>query len=814
MDSDLIGRKLGPYEIVEFISSGGMAEVYKGYHPDLDRYVAIKIVGRHLQSDPVFNARFRREAKAIAQLRHPNIVQVYDFGAAEGGHYMVMEYVEGITLADLLDQVRAGERTLEMDDVIFIIRQIAAALDHAHKKGVIHRDVKPGNILITRSGQAILTDFGLALLRSRNAEDDSSGSAFGTPEYMAPEQISDSRAAGPASDIYSLGVVLYEMVTGEVPFRADSVVDTALRHLNENAPDPRLLNPDLPEGVAQVILKALAKSPRDRYRRAVQMALELEQAYATPEEVSATQELPSSGPPTQQSVPTRVMERPAAEPTVVVRRRPSKRQAWREKRRLRAEHRAARRAEKLQRQREKRVLREAERLARRQRRRRRLTRLVRTAVVLLVLGLLIASAVYMLQTLGVISISVRWPGAAVAVEETASPVPPTETPTPTFTPVPTETPVPTATPLQAVAATPVPPIVFAPLEAGSSAYRIHDGGVMQFIPAGTFLMGTDDLNRNRADQPQHPVYLSDYWIDRTEVTNAQYALCVDEGLCQPPITRRYFDDPEYADYPVAFIRYESAVAYCLWLAGQANQIIGLPTEAQWEKAAAWDPVNEVARRYPWGDEPPTPELMRYAESRSARPAAPVGSYPAGASAYGVLDMAGNVWEWVADWFDPDYYRRTGIATDPAGPPSGTARVTRGGSWSMEGRYALSSLRNPTPATAYGEDIGFRCAMTASRPPAESGILLTPLDTVEAFVALLEEAREKPENDRATLDEWTAALEDLRGALQSGDHERALSLIDERLERLTGQRDSGLLSDRLALQLRNGLRWMREQVAGG
>ncbi len=809
MADDLIGRKLGPYEIVEFIGSGGMAEVYKGYHPELDRYVAVKIVGRHLESDTVFNTRFRREARAIAQLRHPNIVQVYDFGAAEGGHYMVMEYVEGITLADVIAEANAGGRALEPEDITFTCRQVAAALDHAHKHGVIHRDVKPSNILITRSGQAILTDFGLALLRSRRAEDVSDGTAFGTPEYMAPEQISDSRAASPASDIYSLGVVLYEMATGQVPFQAESAVDTALRHLNETAPDPRILRPDIPESVAQVMLTALSKSPKDRFRTAIQMASALERAYALPSEGAPPAERREA--PKKREVPGTLSlpRRVAEERTLLVKRNHNKPAERREFRRLRSENRESKRIEKEQKTREKKAIRKARRLARKADRRKNFLRMLRTAILTGVIVAILAATVYLLQTMGVLSISLRLP-THLLVPPTVIPPTATYTPAPTLTPTATETPIPIATPLQAAEATPVPPLTVVPLEVGSSVFRLQDGAVMQFVPAGTFMMGTNEINRAPADQPQHAVYLSDYWIDRTEVTNAQYALCVGEGRCKPPVTTRYFEDAAFADYPVAYVPYESAAAYCLWLAGKTGQVIGLPSEAQWEKAAAWDPVAEVAYRYPWGNDPAGPNLLRYVFSPAPYPAAPVGSFPAGASPYGALDMAGNVMEWVADWFDAGYYQRTGVSVDPVGPQTGTARITRGGAWSRDASFAVSTLRNPTRATTYGEDIGFRCAMSAERPPVASGVLLTPIDATAALRDRVEASRNGGE-DNAVMGDWESALDSLREALQSGEQETALSLVNERLDWLGAASNRAQLEGALPFQLEHGLLWIREQL---
>jgi formylglycine-generating enzyme required for sulfatase activity len=352
---------------------------------------------------------------------------------------------------------------------------------------------------------------------------------------------------------------------------------------------------------------------------------------------------------------------------------------------------------------------------------------------------------------------------------------------------------------------------FVTLQAGSMAFRIPDGQVMVYVPSGAFLMGTNAADRSENSRPQHTVTLAAYWIDRTEVTNEQYRVCVEEGFCAPPGNRVYFDNPAYDNYPVTQVAYDDAAVYCLFIGTRTQQIIGLPTEAQWEKAAGWDPVNQTQRTYPWGNEPPTQDRMRYIESNISRPQAPVGSYPAGASAYGALDMAGNVWEWVADWFDPDYYRRTGISLDPLGPESGLYRVTRGGSWTREAHLAVTTVRNPVRPTIYSNEIGFRCAMNVDRPPAGSGIVLTPIELVQAYDTLIGEARGVAGNDGATLDEWVAALDELETVLLGVDHMRASILINDRLDRLESQANNGLVTPVLALRLELGLQWIGEQV---
>ncbi len=274
-----LGHTLGPYQILEKIGQGGMAEVYKGFHPALHRYVAIKLLGQFLQADPSFARRFQREAQAVAALRHPNIIQIFDFGTQNDSHYLVMEYIEGKDLGDEIERRCTGGESFTPDEILQLLSQVADALDYAHEQGIIHRDIKPGNILITKDGRAILTDFGLAMLRDR-VSPATMGRSFGTPEYIAPEQAIDSRAAAPQSDIYALGVILYEMVAGHLPFEDESPISLALKHINEAPTPPRQYVPELPKAVEAVILRALAKEPAERFPTTRAMVKALRQAWA------------------------------------------------------------------------------------------------------------------------------------------------------------------------------------------------------------------------------------------------------------------------------------------------------------------------------------------------------------------------------------------------------------------------------------------------------------------------------------------------------------------------------------------------------
>ncbi|HLI55049.1 MAG TPA: Stk1 family PASTA domain-containing Ser/Thr kinase [Acidimicrobiales bacterium] len=250
------------YEIVRHIARGGMAQVYLARDLLLDRPVALKVLFPELSVDQSFVERFRREAKAAANLSHPNIVSVYDWGQGDSTYYIVMEYVDGPTLSQLL---RSGP--LEPERAAAIAADVAAALEFAHRRGVIHRDVKPGNVLIDERGNVKVADFGIARAAGTSDNLTQTGSVMGTATYFSPEQA-QGYAVDPRSDVYSLGVVLYEMVTGQPPFSGDNPVSIAYKHVKEAPVRPSLVNPAVPAALDAVIMKALAKDPAERYQSA------------------------------------------------------------------------------------------------------------------------------------------------------------------------------------------------------------------------------------------------------------------------------------------------------------------------------------------------------------------------------------------------------------------------------------------------------------------------------------------------------------------------------------------------------------------
>ncbi len=274
----LEGKTLGKYQILEPLGRGGMAQVYRAYHPQLDRFVAVKILRADLIEEPEFQARFKREAQAVAALRHPHIVQVYDFDVQDDYYYMVMELLEGDSLKTRLTRQRLAGEPLPIRTLTRILVDALSGLGHAHAEGITHRDVKPSNILLTRRGEAVITDFGIAQIVGGTSYT-LSGALMGTPHYMSPEQGMGEKV-DQRSDLYALGVVLYEMLAGHPPYEADTPLAILMKHLHDPLPLPHEPGRALPPPYEAVLLKALAKRPEERYQSAQEMSAAVVEAAA------------------------------------------------------------------------------------------------------------------------------------------------------------------------------------------------------------------------------------------------------------------------------------------------------------------------------------------------------------------------------------------------------------------------------------------------------------------------------------------------------------------------------------------------------
>ncbi|HNT53990.1 MAG TPA: bifunctional serine/threonine-protein kinase/formylglycine-generating enzyme family protein [Anaerolineaceae bacterium] len=635
---------LQDYQIEAFIGEGSFGEVYRALDLNLRLPVALKILRRTSDMDPGFYERARERFMLEAWLGHhitqANVVRVYKFAPdeASGLLVLVMEYISGGSLADRL---KSGP--LEVGEALGIARQVAAGLDALHARDVVHRDLKPSNILIDVDGSVRVADLGLA--QTANAQPSSgsgSGSSRvwqsspGTPAYMSPEQEGGRLHLPPAADIYALGLILFEMLTG--------------RSYKIQPPGTRAnrLQPAVPAGVADLVVKMLSEDPRQR----PWTGAEAEAALGKLEESWRRSKLPGRNS-------------------------------------------------------------------------------CRLVGILGGIGLLLALVVgvvgILISTLGpppgpdpisavtASPVSLRLPSATLAGSAAAPIQEPIATPTNPPRPTPTRSPTATTNPL-------IPP---ACQEVGQTWTSPADGMMLVCVPAGDFLMGSTTANGDADDdeKPQHTVYLDAYWLDRTEVTNAMFAEfvaatgyvttaekegsgSVDPGGGFVSISAADWRHPAgpgshldgKMDHPVVQVSWYDAQAYCSWAGRQ------LPSEAQWEKAAR----GTDGRLYPWGNQPPTSNLLNYNWTVGTTTA--VGAYPNGRSVYGALDMAGNVWEWTADWYGGTYYSSQTTWQNPVGPGSGDLRVVRSVSWYDGPFYARVAYRGGEEPDSRDFLQGFRCLL--------------------------------------------------------------------------------------------------------
>lgn len=609
--TNLTGQTIDRYYILGIIGQGGMATVYRARDTRLGNEVAVKVIRTEVFPPVVLERvlkRFEQEARLTASLNHINIVKVMDYGEYEGQPYMVMPYLSGGTLKQFLHRPMVHQQAARL------LLPIARALAYAHDRKSIHRDIKPSNILITETGEPVLTDFGIAkILQAAEGQTlTGTGMGVGTPEYMAPEQW-DGKACE-ASDIYGLGVVFYELVTGINPFTADSQTGVMRKHVFDPLPNPREYVPDLPRNVVRVLFKALAKQPKDRYADMLEFITAIEGLLkqSTRSRVSLKEMM--KGWAAKVSAKLRVERKPVYLP------------GW----------------------------------------------LKWSTGGAVVLGVLI----YFLVTFAPGWVEqIQIPATEQPIATASKPAERTITPpdddsqkqdtsqTVTWTPTPGVTSTPalglitdhTLTPQHTITPT---------LAMGSTRLREKDGMVEVYVPAGPFIMGI----RDEWDSPitYKTENVDAFFIDKHEVTNGMYFQCVLESVCDQPrgvgniysitatpgpvagylanlLTTQipYFSHyKDFDDHPIYLIRAHSAEKYCQWLGRR------LPTMVEWQKAAR----GTDGRKYPWGNE----VFEGYANiPPNSGKVGPVGSFEKDESPYGVIDMAGNVAEFVIISWDED-----------------------------------------------------------------------------------------------------------------------------------------------------------------
>jgi serine/threonine protein kinase len=316
----LLGRTIDGYLIEKMLGQGGMARVYRALDVKLQRYAAFKVINYSSHHSKTYEERFFREARSIAKLNHPNIVSVYRFNEIDNVYYMAMEYVDGADLHWVLQDYQMDGDLMDYDTMLSIMQQVSDALDFAHKNGVIHRDIKPSNIMISRDGRAILTDFGLAL----DVAEGTQGEIFGSPHYIAPEQAIDSKTVKPQTDGYSLGVILYEILVGIVPYYEGTTFEIAMKHISEPLPDPLSVNPKLNPAFIPILRKVMAKDIDKRYPTCNDMMHDLRRAVAKATNTAQPTVLETKSQPAQRialkiaPLPTPAVDEPAKPPTMVV----------------------------------------------------------------------------------------------------------------------------------------------------------------------------------------------------------------------------------------------------------------------------------------------------------------------------------------------------------------------------------------------------------------------------------------------------------------------------------------------------------------
>jgi serine/threonine protein kinase len=588
-----IGKTVGNVRIERLLARGGMAEVYLGTHLNLERPVAIKLLHSYIEEEPLLLERFHREAKVVAGLRHPNIVGLFDFDTIDGHPYIVMEYLSGPTLAAYLRHLHQRKKRLSSEQIVGLLKGLSDALDYAHRQGVIHRDIKPGNIMLhnktneipldqplAKDVEAILTDFGLVRVVNTVSQT-ASGFLSGTPAYMSPEQARGDQI-DQRTDLYSLGIVIYEMLAGRVPFEADNTV--TVLHMQIHTPPPPV--PGISPKVQAVLDRALAKNPDDRYRTSQELANEFYRAVGLatqPEIIREPYSLKAE--PTEVPPSTKLEALPAAngrtESEPLPRTDPQPELELKAKSQMQPESGSSPEPPSPP---------EPRPIPKRSRS-----------------GLWIGLGLFSLICLiGLVFGASR------------------------FLSVRNLFPKPTGTLSAGIPATSViSNTSVSPPSTVTVQLPAPDG--MVHITGGTYEVGTTKFT-DEYHIPPTTVQLGDYWIDQYQTTNAEYEQYLGATGVPEPIVW-----PGEADHPVIGVTWDQALAYCQWKQKR------LPDEAEWE--AAGRGLGADPPPYPWGADPTADGQARSLPNDDTYA---VGTLSYNKSSFGVYDMVGNIWEWVGE----------------------------------------------------------------------------------------------------------------------------------------------------------------------
>jgi formylglycine-generating enzyme required for sulfatase activity/serine/threonine protein kinase len=717
---------LGPYLLLARLGRGGMGDVYKARHLILNRLVALKVARKDLKKDATDERRFLREIQATAQLAHPNIVTAYDAARIDGAYIFAMEYVEGIDLARLL----RAYGTLPVAHSCEYVRQAALGLQHAHERGLVHRDIKPANMLLTADGRLVkVSDLGLVRLGEEEGQLTSPGLVIGTPDYLAPEQVTNSRAVDIRADLYSLGCTLYHFLTGRPPFPEGTAMEKLFKHVEQQPTPVEELRPDVPPGVAEVVRRLLAKKPDDRYQAPIELAQALEPFCSPLGDLPAPTRPGAALPPLDVVVPfsscadqPTVRARPATPPDAAADVGGETGPYLGVAPRLEPEEGLAPDAPKE------------------------------------------ATAPPPPAAGGVNGalLPVEEPAPEGQIVSTQLPVLPDDPPQPPpadAAPVPPPQPAPVepapTPPQPAPAAAPPPPApdpsprrrllsrrtilvataALAIVGAGVKLWRTWAVGQaatrppvknvlgmeLIYVPAGAFTMGSppDEPGRRDDEGPTHRVVISrPFYLAANETTVAQFRAFADAthyltqaekdgkgALRWDPAKGAWEQDPactwrkpgwaQKDDEPVVCVSRYDAAAFCLWLNAKEGRFYRPPTEAEWEYACRAGTTTAFATGTDL-----TPAQAQFGSSGPAR----VRSLPA--NAWGLFDLHGNVWEWCADFYTPTFYR-DGPATDPLCTKQGDLGVLRGGSWHSSAAGCRCASRLAVPLGNRRTDTGFR-----------------------------------------------------------------------------------------------------------